>query len=81
MTRPGLPPGPFLVVGMARSGVAALTALRARGADAQGVDAGSPPVDLPGVHLRSDGAKWCRGCDQAFFPTLPEWVLDRVAAA
>lgn len=33
------------------------------------------------VHLRGDGAKWCRGCDQAFFPTLPEWASDRVAAA
>ncbi len=50
-----LPPGPFLVVGLARSGVAALDALRARGEEATGVDAGTPAVDLPGVHLGTDG--------------------------
>ena len=55
MTRPDLPPGPFLVVGMARSGVAALAALRQRGAEAVGVDAGTPPVDLRDVHLGTDG--------------------------
>ncbi|HEX8120939.1 MAG TPA: UDP-N-acetylmuramoyl-L-alanine--D-glutamate ligase [Solirubrobacteraceae bacterium] len=36
--RPALPPGPYLVVGLARSGVAALEALRARGLEAAGVD-------------------------------------------
>ncbi|HEV2062631.1 MAG TPA: UDP-N-acetylmuramoyl-L-alanine--D-glutamate ligase [Solirubrobacteraceae bacterium] len=36
--RPALPAGPYLVVGLARSGVAALAALRARGLDAVGVD-------------------------------------------
>ena len=35
--RPPLPPGPFLVVGLARSGVAAALALRARGAEVAGV--------------------------------------------
>ncbi len=39
--RPSLPPGPYLVVGLARSGVAAALALRARGAEVIGVDAGS----------------------------------------
>src|SRR5688572_29049309 len=39
--RPPLPPGPFLVVGLARSGVAAALALRARGAEVAGCDAGA----------------------------------------
>jgi len=56
VTRPGLPPGPYLVVGLARSGVAALTALRARGLQARGVDSGTPDLPgLPGVHLGTDG--------------------------
>jgi UDP-N-acetylmuramoylalanine--D-glutamate ligase len=45
--RPPLPPGPYLVVGLARSGVAAALALRARGADVAGVDAGGE--DRPGL--------------------------------
>ncbi len=53
--RPPLPGGPYLVVGLARSGVAALRALRARGEPALGVDGGAPAVDLPGVHLGTDG--------------------------
>jgi UDP-N-acetylmuramoylalanine--D-glutamate ligase len=40
--RPGLPEGPWLVVGMARSGVAAALALRARGEQVLGFDAGTP---------------------------------------
>jgi UDP-N-acetylmuramoylalanine--D-glutamate ligase len=50
-----LPGGPYLVVGMARSGVAALRTLRGLQEEATGVDSGSPAVDLPGVHLGSDG--------------------------
>ncbi len=42
--RPPLPPGPYLVVGLARSGVAAALALRARGAEVIGCDAGGPDV-------------------------------------
>jgi UDP-N-acetylmuramoylalanine--D-glutamate ligase len=42
--RPPLPPGPFLVLGLARSGVAAALALRARGEEVIGVDAGAPEV-------------------------------------
>jgi len=38
--RPPLPPGPYLVVGLARSGVAAALALRGQGAEVIGVDAG-----------------------------------------
>jgi UDP-N-acetylmuramoylalanine--D-glutamate ligase len=40
--RPALPAGPYLVVGLARSGLAAALALRARGEDVLGLDAGSP---------------------------------------
>ena len=40
--RPPLPPGPYLVVGLARSGVAAALALRARGEEVIGFDAGDP---------------------------------------
>ncbi len=53
--RLALPGGPYLVVGLARSGVAALRALRARGEEALGVDAGTPAIDLPGVALGTDG--------------------------
>jgi UDP-N-acetylmuramoylalanine--D-glutamate ligase len=40
--RPPLPPGPFLIVGLARSGEAAALALRARGEEVIGCDAGAP---------------------------------------
>ncbi len=39
--RPSLPSGPYLVVGLARSGEAAALALRARGEEVIGVDAGA----------------------------------------
>ena len=61
MTRPDLPPGPYLVVGLARSGVAAARALRAHG-EVIGCDTGRPPeLDAAGLgaelelHTRSDG--------------------------
>jgi UDP-N-acetylmuramoylalanine--D-glutamate ligase len=38
--RPPLPPGPYLVIGLARSGVAAALALRARGEQVIGCDSG-----------------------------------------
>jgi UDP-N-acetylmuramoylalanine--D-glutamate ligase len=41
-SRPEIPAGPYLVVGLARSGVAAALALRERGEDVLGLDAGSP---------------------------------------
>ena len=41
--RPLLPPGPHLVVGLARSGVAAALALRARGDEVRGADSGRVP--------------------------------------
>jgi UDP-N-acetylmuramoylalanine--D-glutamate ligase len=40
--RPPLPPGPFLIVGLARSGVAAARLLAGRGEEAIGVDSGFP---------------------------------------
>ena len=46
--RPPLPPGPWLVVGLARSGIAAGRALAARGEEVRGVDAGSPGLTEPG---------------------------------
>jgi UDP-N-acetylmuramoylalanine--D-glutamate ligase len=58
VSRPRLPPGPFLVVGLARSGGAAARMLAARGETVFGVDADrDAEVDLPGVELRlgSDG--------------------------
>ena len=63
--RPPLPPGPLLIVGLARSGVAAALALRARGAEVMGCDAQA--VDQPAraeleavgvaVHAPSDGVE------------------------
>jgi UDP-N-acetylmuramoylalanine--D-glutamate ligase len=54
--RPEIPDGPFLVVGLARSGVAAALALRARGEGAIGVDAGAPAgmgvLEDAGVEVR-----------------------------
>jgi UDP-N-acetylmuramoylalanine--D-glutamate ligase len=45
LPRPPLPPGPYLVVGLARSGVAAALALRALGAEVAGVDSGAVPAE------------------------------------
>jgi UDP-N-acetylmuramoylalanine--D-glutamate ligase len=59
--RPPLPPGPYLIVGLARSGIAAARMLRARGEHLIGVDSGAPPaaraLAREGVelHLESDG--------------------------
>ena len=56
--RPPLPGGPYLVVGLARSGVAAARALHARGETVVGVDAGRPEVDpepFAVLALESDG--------------------------
>lgn len=54
--RPPLPEGPWLVVGLARSGVAALRLLGSLGFDAVGVDAGRPdvPADID-ARLGTDG--------------------------
>ena len=60
--RPGLPPGPYLVVGLARSGAAAMRMLAAHG-EVAGVDAGEPPEarGLPNARLRSDGIDLLEG--------------------
>jgi UDP-N-acetylmuramoylalanine--D-glutamate ligase len=46
--------GPYLVVGLARSGSAAARLLSARGEEVIGVDSGRPDVDFE-AHLESDG--------------------------
>lgn len=55
--RPGLPAGPWVVVGLARSGVAAALALRARGERVVGVDSGAPAgldeLAAAGVQVRT----------------------------
>lgn len=59
--RPPLPDGPFLVAGLARSGIAVARALRFRGHEVTGVDSSSPTglemLDLAGVpyFLENDG--------------------------
>src|SRR5215213_221133 len=63
MRRPPLPPGPFAIVGLARSGRAAGLALRALGHDVSGCDSGHveaaarSELDAAGipVHEQSDG--------------------------
>ncbi|MEA2286104.1 MAG: UDP-N-acetylmuramoylalanine--D-glutamate ligase, partial [Solirubrobacteraceae bacterium] len=59
--RPPLPPGPYLVVGLARSGLGAMRMLAPHG-EVVGVDSGSP--DVPAgfeVHLESDGIELLDG--------------------
>ena len=61
--RPPLPPGPYLVVGLARSGRAAALALHAQGAEVTGTDAGAVDAGAAGeleqagvrVHAETDG--------------------------
>jgi UDP-N-acetylmuramoylalanine--D-glutamate ligase len=58
--RPPLPPGPYLVVGLARSGVAAALTLRARGEEVIGCDAGSrgtPALDAAAARLSAAGVE------------------------
>lgn len=65
--RPPLPEGPFLVAGLARSGVAVARALRFRGMEVTGVDSSSPDglemLDLAGVpyFLETDGIEFLEG--------------------
>src|SRR4051794_15026537 len=53
-TRPPLPDGPFVVVGLARSGLAVAAALRAAGAEVRACDAGMVPDDAR-ARLEADG--------------------------
>jgi UDP-N-acetylmuramoylalanine--D-glutamate ligase len=67
--RPPLPPGPVLVVGLARSGVAAALALRERGVAVTGCDAGMVPAGVRArleaagvpVHERTEGVELLEG--------------------
>jgi UDP-N-acetylmuramoylalanine--D-glutamate ligase len=56
--RPALPQGPYLVVGLARSGAGAALMLREHG-EVIGVDSGEPEIALPDVeqHLGSTGVE------------------------
>jgi UDP-N-acetylmuramoylalanine--D-glutamate ligase len=59
--RPPIPPGPYLIVGLARSGAAVARVLRAHGERVVGVDSGAPPAARAlaregiEVYLQSDG--------------------------
>jgi UDP-N-acetylmuramoylalanine--D-glutamate ligase len=56
--RPPLPPGPYLVVGLARSGQAAAALLHARGEQVIATDARQPDATLPDgveLHTNTDG--------------------------
>src|ERR671937_1103593 len=60
--RPPLPSGPYLVVGLARSGSAAALALRARGEEVIGCDAGAPETERLSdagveVHVETSGTE------------------------
>ncbi len=58
--RPPLPPGPYLVLGLARSGEAAALALRARGEEVIGCDAGArgePRLQAVAGRLRQAGVE------------------------
>jgi UDP-N-acetylmuramoylalanine--D-glutamate ligase len=58
--RPPLPPGPYLIIGLARSGVAAALALRARGEEVIGCDAGAPEnpeLEAAAGRLRAAGVE------------------------
>jgi UDP-N-acetylmuramoylalanine--D-glutamate ligase len=58
--RPPLPGGPYLVIGLARSGVAAAEALRARGEEVIGCDTralGSPELDTAAQRLSRAGVE------------------------
>jgi UDP-N-acetylmuramoylalanine--D-glutamate ligase len=67
--RPPLPPGPFLIAGLARSGRAAALALRARGEEVTGVDSGRVDAAAIGeleaagaaVHESTDGVELLDG--------------------
>jgi UDP-N-acetylmuramoylalanine--D-glutamate ligase len=69
--RPPIPAGPYLIVGLARSGAGAAHALRARGEQVIGLDSSAPAA---GPALRRDGVELFLNADDV--PGL----LDRVRA-
>lgn len=89
IARPPIPAGPWLVVGLARSGVGAMRLLASRGEQVTGVDAGRPtlPGDLPGaVVLGTDGLAELRSSGAAAVVASPgvPWgapVLEAARAA
>jgi UDP-N-acetylmuramoylalanine--D-glutamate ligase len=87
--RPPLPPGPYVVVGLARSGVAAALALRARGAEVAGCDSGRVPEEAierlraAGVEVRApdDGVALLDGARSVIkSPGVPKEAPVIVAA-
>jgi UDP-N-acetylmuramoylalanine--D-glutamate ligase len=67
--RPALPPGPYLVVGLARSGIAAALTLRARGEEVSALDSGpedSPALVAAAGRLREAGVEVSLGARAAF---------------
>jgi UDP-N-acetylmuramoylalanine--D-glutamate ligase len=69
--RPAIPAGPYLVVGLARSGVAAARALRALGEEVIGLDASTP---AGAESLREQGVELFLNADDC------RHLLDRVRA-
>lgn len=67
--RPPLPPEPYLVVGLARSGIAAARALRRRGLPVLGLDSGDPQrnarLEQDAEALRAEGVEVHLGIDGA----------------
>ena len=89
IARPPLPAGPFLVVGLARAGVAAALARRARGAEVVGCDAGEVSDEVRGtleaagvgVHASSDGTGLVAGASTVVkSPGVPHEAAVVVAA-
>jgi UDP-N-acetylmuramoylalanine--D-glutamate ligase len=87
--RPPLPPGPFLVVGLARSGVAVALALRALGEEVVGCDAGPvtagrrAELEAAGVavHAESEGVELLAGVHTLVkSPGVPKEAAVVVAA-
>jgi len=89
ISRPPLPAGPFLVVGLARSGLAAALALRARGERVVGCDSGAVGRDAAErleaagveVHAGSEGTELLRSARALVkSPGVPQEAAVVVAA-
>jgi UDP-N-acetylmuramoylalanine--D-glutamate ligase len=82
--RPALPPGPYAVVGLARSGQAAALALRARGERVIGLDSGHPRgverLADSGVELHLGGVDFATVADRAAAVVKSPGVPRRAAA-
>ena len=81
--RPPLPPGPWLVVGLARSGIAAARTLIARGEEVVVVDRGSPSDAPAGIeaHVQTEGLEFlARARAVVKSPGVPREALVIAAA-